>query len=108
MSNSYSSVILQSLRACWLGSNRNKRYSSNLQSFRSGEEGHVQRIIIQRVNQCSFFNDQIVQACFFRFYTAGKSYGSAANNKNIQYFIHLMYPVLSLTVKVNVCSFSLV
>ena len=77
------SIVLQRFNAFGFGVDTHKGDVINLQLFGSGEEGHIQWVVVKRVNQGAFFQHHIAEVCFFTFQRAGNANGTGADNEDV-------------------------
>src|SRR5512146_75904 len=79
----YLPVILKSFVARWLGICARERDAADLKQFRRGEEGHVRRIVEERIADAAFVNQNDTQTGFLRFNGAGEPGGTGSNNEQV-------------------------
>src|SRR5690554_3982403 len=83
-----SSIILQRILSSRLERNTCKRNLSDFQSFGSGEESHVQRVIVKTIDQSPFFDHQIIQVFTLGFNSASHPDGTGSYYHNVIWILH--------------------
>jgi len=78
----YAAVVFQRFRSRRLRVVGYKRHTANFQPFRGGKEMHVHRVMVDGINQGSFFKYQVIEAVLFCFQGTGNADRPAANNNN--------------------------
>ena len=75
----HAAIILQRFGAAWFGIVRHKRHTADLQPLGGGEKLHVHRVVVERIDECSFFKHQVFQSMFLCFQCTGDADWSAAD-----------------------------
>jgi hypothetical protein len=78
----YAAVVFQGFGTGGLWVVRHKGHTADLQPFRCGKEMHVHRVMVDGINQGSFFKYQVIEAVLFCFQGTGNADRPAANNDN--------------------------
>ena len=80
----HAAVVLEGLGARRLLVHARHRDVADLQKFRSGEERHVRRIVVERVDDAALVDDDRVQTAALQFDAAGEAGGSGADDDGVE------------------------
>ena len=76
----YAAIIFQSFRPGWLSVVGNKGNAADFKAVTGGEEGHIGWVIVNRINQTAFFQNDVSQTFLFGVQAAGQTNGAAADD----------------------------
>jgi hypothetical protein len=88
----YTTVVFQGLAANGLYIVAYEGDLSDLYPFGGREEGHVGGVIVQRIHQAAFLEDEVGQAGLLCFQPAGDPDGASTYNDNIVMGVHFFFP----------------
>ncbi len=80
----YAAVVFERFRAGGFGVVGYKRHRPDLESFGGGEKGHVGRVVVEGVDEGSFFQNEVRQSRFLRLDAAGKPDGASSDDDQVK------------------------
>ncbi len=77
-------IIFQRFGAAGLFVERSHRQAADFEQLRRGEEHHVRRIVVERIDHAALFDEDGVQAALLQLNATGQASGTGANDDDVE------------------------